>query len=175
MARVAVLLMPPSQPLPLPTRFNTPDDYLESLLCFSTEPLFRTLCGGVHILDFFSRDPPNDLYRQILPTEWVAYFENVDTPAVLDLLIRTPLAEMDVHVPASLRRFVQEVREHSLRREFVRQRNGARQTQHDREMEWALHAGMKPKKVHEVCVHSAGLLKWRLMNRAVGLQLCSIC
>jgi len=146
--------MPPSQPLPLPARFSTPEDYISSLLAFSADPLLRTLCGGVHILDFFTRDSettPKDLYRTILPPEWIAYFEAKPIEYILGLLIRTPLDCFDADVPPELCIYIRNVREHSLQREFIRRdRSEKTKKKIGCGTEWALNSGMKPKKIHEV-------------------------
>jgi hypothetical protein len=48
--------MGPDQPLPLSAEFDNVDNYVESLLNFSTSSwLLQTLCGGVHVLDFYTR------------------------------------------------------------------------------------------------------------------------
>jgi hypothetical protein len=149
--------MPPLQQLPVHPRFasNTPDEYVTSLLEFWSDPLLQTLCGGVHILDFFTRDSetgPPDIYRTVLPADWIVYFESQSIGAVLDLLLRTPLAEFTSNVPATLKTFIQGVREHSLQRGFAR-RDKSERTKKTTGYgtEWALNMGMKPKKIHEVC------------------------
>lgn len=155
------------QPLPLPPQFTTADAYISSLLIFSRNSLFQTLCGGVHILDFFTRDTsdtsdtssphPQDLYHTILPAEWISYFSTRPLNDILELILRTEPSGIDPNCPESLRRFIADVRCHSLRREFVKKervRKAVRKSmgagRKDGE-EWALNAGMKPKKIHEVC------------------------
>ncbi|OJD32948.1 methyltransferase domain [Diplodia corticola] len=85
----------PASPLPLPPPFAAAGDvdgYVAALLRFgTTSTTLRTLCGGVHILDFFTRDP--DLYALVLPAAWRRWFarDDVDVGDVLDLLMRDDL------------------------------------------------------------------------------------
>ncbi|KAB2578109.1 Methyltransferase-like protein 25 [Lasiodiplodia theobromae] len=123
--------MGPEEPLPLPPNFaGNADGYVEALLQFgTTSTALRTLCGGVHILDFFTREP--DLYALVLPADWRAWFarDDVDVMGVLDLLMRMDLSVFDEESatghpgwgerpPASLLAFVREVRGLLLRREW---------------------------------------------------------
>lgn len=154
--------MAPRQPLPHSPQFTSTDDYITSLLTFSRNPLFQILCGGVHILDFFTRDSldstqAKDLYHTILPAEWISYFSTKPLDDILELILRAELVGIDKDCPESLTSFITDVRAHSLRREFERKqraRKTARKSmgagRKDGE-EWALNAGMKPKKIHEVC------------------------
>lgn len=85
--------MKPDQPLPLPPEFTDADTYVDSLLHFGTScTLLRTLCGGIHINDFFNRDP--DLYTQVLPQEWREYFKSAEIFELLDLLMREDLEKV---------------------------------------------------------------------------------
>ncbi|EOD46832.1 hypothetical protein UCRNP2_6430 [Neofusicoccum parvum UCRNP2] len=91
--------MGPDQPLPLPAEWEQSgggaEAFVESLLRFgTTSTTLRTLCGGVHILDFLTREP--DLYSLVLPAGWRDYFarDDVDVAAVLDLLMRRDLGEL---------------------------------------------------------------------------------
>ena len=147
---------PPPHPFPVSPRFANakPEDYLDSLLALAESPLLRTLCGGVHILDFFTRDTPTaptDIYRAVLPPDWISFFETQPIDDILDLLLRTPLPDFPAAVPATLRSFVSTVRDHSLQRAFVR-RDRSEKTKKTTGYgtERALNAGMKPKKIHEV-------------------------
>lgn len=165
------------QPLPLPPQFTTVDAYIASLLTFSQNPLFQTLCGGVHILDFFTRDLPDtsssqaqDLYHTILPAEWISYFSTRSIDDVLELILRVKPSDIDPNCPESLTSFIAEVRSHSLRREFVKKervRKAVRKSmgagRKDGE-EWALNAGMKPKKIHEVCSSCSYLYLYNSKN-----------
>ena len=80
--------------IPLPVNpgsgFASADDFVESLLSFVTSnELFQKLCGGVHILDFLTKEP--DLYDTILPEDWRIWFRYRDVSEILDLLIREDL------------------------------------------------------------------------------------
>ncbi|KAI4747038.1 hypothetical protein E4T50_02698 [Aureobasidium sp. EXF-12298] len=53
--------MGPESALPCSPEFETPEQYVDSLLDFiASSELLHALCGGVHVLDFFTRKP--DLY-----------------------------------------------------------------------------------------------------------------
>ncbi|KAI5854436.1 methyltransferase domain-containing protein [Tricharina praecox] len=151
--------MPPPQQLPVSPRFSTstPEEYIDSLLAFwTTSPLLQTLCGGIHILDFFTRDSestdgPKDIYHTVFPADWISWFAAQSLDTVLDLFLRTPIDEFTTDVPETLKTYIREVREHMLQRGFVR-REKSEQTIRaiGRGTERALNAGMKPKKIHEV-------------------------
>lgn len=168
--------MPPTQQLPYDARrFASADAYVDSLIEFSRNPLLRVLCGGVHILDFFTKDcegyddrdahddndggadEPRDLYSAILPATWRRFFGKMDMDQVLELLLRTPVDEYGPEVPRDLVDYVRDVREYSLQREFAREESSTRTRKQTRPgTERALYAGMKPKKVHEVSLE----LQW---------------
>jgi hypothetical protein len=136
-------------PLPLSPEFSDPEVYIESLLRFATSSeLFQRLCGGVHILDFFTREP--DLYSSILPQEWRDWFQLHDVQDILDLFMREDLGQLrqplilanekqpsppssssssnylnDSHTwrghrvpPVSLLDYIQTIRKHTLDRTF---------------------------------------------------------
>ncbi|KAF2087564.1 hypothetical protein K490DRAFT_13538, partial [Saccharata proteae CBS 121410] len=167
--------MGPEQPLPLPEEFSDADAYVDSLLHFGTSSeLLRTLCGGVHILDFFTREPA--LYPLVIPEPWRIWFKYQDIMDILDLFMRRDLSRyaqrggegeerreeeeqgnVNVSVaevdggpapPESLIQFIRDIRKHSLRREFhpPPKQKGAKSTKLARHV--AL--GMKVKKIHEV-------------------------
>src|SRR5437667_12230656 len=109
--------------LPLPNTFHDADEYIDSLINFTSQPFFRTIVGGVHILDFFTHDP--DLYTSILPRDWVEYFDQVSIEDVLDILLQKDvniLADESPHIPESLRNFIRDVRQHELQRSFDSQK-----------------------------------------------------
>ncbi|KAF2754015.1 hypothetical protein EJ05DRAFT_489721 [Pseudovirgaria hyperparasitica] len=162
----------PEKALPLPAGFDDVDSYVDSLLHFGTSSwLLQTLCGGVHILDFFTRDP--DIYSQILPQDWRDWFEKQeDIMPILDLLMRDDLG---VHLqsasgcdggenvktcwqggppPASLVEYIADVRRHLLDRRFEPlqapppTKPDVRMHKHGITLQIAV--GMKDKKVHEV-------------------------
>jgi hypothetical protein len=149
--------MRPDQPLPLPPGFKDHDEYVTSLLSFSTtSSLLQTLCGGVHILDFLTRSP--ELYSVVLPEAWRDWFTEVDIHDVLDLLMREELATFTQSIkaetmwrgyrapPSSLVQYIAEVRKHLLCRDFESfdaRSSDAKPPKH-------VFMGMNPKKVHEV-------------------------
>ncbi|KAK8154218.1 methyltransferase domain-containing protein [Phyllosticta citribraziliensis] len=154
--------MEPTHPLPLPPHFaslpsspsgpSPTDAYISSLLRFgTTSTMLRTLCGGVHILDFFTRTP--DLYSQVLPASWRAWFRSQEIARILDFLMRDDVSGFDdgraqadvAPPPPSLVRFVKDVRMHLLDREW-REPPGAPTHRLPR----PLALGMKVKKLHEV-------------------------
>ncbi|KAF8425475.1 methyltransferase domain-containing protein [Tirmania nivea] len=165
------MFAPPPQPLPLPSRFSTPDEYITSLISFTQLPLFQTLCGGVHILDFFTRDPPEDIYTSILPPSWRGHFDQLPIEKILDTLMRDELSADEEgdepRIPEDLKQFILDVRGHMLVREFRprwagseeevgragrlrKQRVRGEAAREEEEMLRGLTVGMKPKKMHEV-------------------------
>ena len=164
--------MPPLSPLPLPAGWPDAETYVDSLLDFVTSSeILRNLCGGVHILDFLTREP--DLYSTVLPKEWRAWFDCFEIEDILDLLMRedleplmrdassedSPPLEAGVHnesqrrwrngslPPLSLVEYIQNVRRYSLVRNFKPPEalNGKLQ-----DIPRTIAVGMKPKKAHEV-------------------------
>lgn len=151
--------MKPEKPIPLPPEFSDVDRYVDSLLHFGTScTLLRTLCGGIHINDFFNRDP--DLYTQVLPQGWREYFKSVEIFELLDLLMRKDLektqmqnlnsngngertAEGKLNPPQSLIQYIRDVRRHLLNRNF-------KPNTSNRKMDRKIAVGMNVKKVHEV-------------------------
>lgn len=149
--------MGPEDPLPLPPNFagGDPEAYVDALLRFgTTSTMLRTLCGGVHILDFFTRDP--DLYSLVLPAEWRRWFarSDVEMADVLDLCMRADLGDGCLRErfavappPESLLAFVREVRGLLLRREWA-PRSAGKEAAGKLPRHIAL--GMNVKKQHEV-------------------------
>ena len=137
---------------------------MESLLSFVTSSTtLQTLCGGVHVLDFFTQEP--DLYSSILEPEWREWIAATDTSHLLDLMMREDVATLlnmgigsdesehngsltwrgGLFPPYSLLQYIQKVRQHMLLRGF--DSNGApRPTPLTRQVS----AGMTLKKAHEV-------------------------
>jgi hypothetical protein len=152
--------MGPDSPLPLPPQFDNTEDYIESLLHFTTSSwLLQTLCGGVHILDFYTRSP--DLYSTILPQSWRDWFKGRDIMDILDLLMREDLAQFDKNEgedqdmwrngpapPEELLQYIRDVRKHLLGREFPPPGSSVKSEKPAIPRHIAL--GMKVKKVHEV-------------------------
>ncbi|KAF1848094.1 uncharacterized protein K460DRAFT_277792 [Cucurbitaria berberidis CBS 394.84] len=152
--------MGPETALPLPIEFSDVDEYVESLLEFTTSSrLLQILCGGVHILDFYTRSP--DLYSAILPQPWRDWFKTRDIMDILDLLMREDLRQFDVEdatknsvwrggppPPEELLQYIKRVRKHLLAREFPPPNSGLKPTKAAIPRHIAM--GMKVKKVHEV-------------------------
>jgi len=151
--------MGPESPLPISPDFTDVNEYVQSLLKFTTSSwLLQTLCGGVHILDFYTRTP--DLYSTILPEAWRIWFRERDIMDVLDILMREELARFGDTAteettwrggpapPADLVEYIEDVRKHLLVRQFP----PAGRTSNIAKSSIARHValGMKVKKVHEV-------------------------
>ena len=154
------------KPLPYDTSaFASTEDYVDSLLDFvSTNHLLRTLCGGVHVLDFFTTTNP-DLYSRVLPKEWRDFFAGRDDfMDVLDLLMREDLDQFtadaedgdveeakwrDGPIPhASLIEYIRDVRKHLLDRKPKPSQCSRNRTQ--KKLARHVSVGMTVKKVHEV-------------------------
>lgn len=165
--------MPVEWPLPLSPDFDNAEAYVESLLSFVTSSkLFQTLCGGVHILDFLTKEP--DLYSTIFQEEWRVWFQLHDVPAILDLLIReddnlleslknsiNPLSAENQGTkstwrngpcpPTSLLEYIQAIRRHALNRDFRSlDASAAPSSAGTGPLPRHVAVGMKPKKIHEV-------------------------
>jgi hypothetical protein len=140
--------MAPAFSLPIPNDFKDVEAYVESLLHFATtSALFRTLCGGVHILDFFTQDP--SLYDAVIPEDWRSWLLDRGSMELLNFLMRSNLDELNSTAeceppPLSMVQYVKDVRKHSLKRSFtprpLRQKILPRHVS----------VGMIPKKIHEV-------------------------
>ena len=151
-----------SRPLPLADEWEDPDSYIEALLSFATSSvLFMNLCGGVHILEFITREP--DLYTTLLPDDWRAFFAQHDIHDIIHLLLREdigPLREREHTIknssdngrvwnggafpPQSLLDYIHNIRRLSFRREFT---NGSLQKA---KLPRHVAVGMNRKKAHEV-------------------------
>jgi Methyltransferase domain len=149
--------MGPEKPLPFPNVHDSVDDYVEALLTFVSESdMIHTLCGGVHILDFLTREP--DHFSTILPQEWRQWLVQVPIPDLLDLLLRediSPLAKTSKSEgarwrdhptpPATLLEYILNIRNLCLDRVFVPNLEIT-----SKKLSNTLAMGMKPKKAHEV-------------------------
>ncbi|KXJ92698.1 methyltransferase domain-domain-containing protein [Microdochium bolleyi] len=146
--------MRPQKPLPYPELWANTEEYVENLLEFATtSDLFQILCGGVHILDFFTSEP--GLFHTVIPEEWRMYLIQTDPMRFLDLLMRDDLdngatlgtVESDgaSPPPESLIIYIRQIRKFSLARDF-----SARQQHKLPKLTRPVSVGMKPKKVHEV-------------------------
>lgn len=149
--------MGPDCPLPLPAEFNDVDAYVDSLLQFATSSwLLQTLCGGVHILDFYTRTP--DLYSTLLPQEWRDWFRDREIMEILDLFMREDLHQFEAQSegpdtyqwrggpapPKTMVEYLQEVRKHLLDRKVPPQESSSASIARH------IAVGMKVKKIHEV-------------------------
>lgn len=159
--------------LPICPGWESEGQYIQSLLKFATtSSLFHNLCGGVHILDFLTREP--DLYKTVLPQEWRDWFELVSIDDILELLLRldidqlqaqsqstTGLSENVPIPPQSLLEYISTIRKHCLVRNFSPISDDIT------ELPRHVAVGMKPKKIHEVTNFAAyvGELSIDLSNR----------
>ncbi|KAK0728193.1 methyltransferase domain-containing protein [Lasiosphaeria miniovina] len=145
----------PARPLPFSDEFASADEYVDSLLHFAANSeLFQFLCGGVHILDFFTGEP--GLFISAVPPEWQPFLLEYGPMELMDLLMRDDLAEASQRSgsrapPESLLRYVKDIRRLSLRRSF--RPDKPRLSVLPR----SVALGMKTKKVHEV-THFAGYI-----------------
>ncbi|OAA36254.1 hypothetical protein NOR_07599 [Metarhizium rileyi] len=136
-----------SRPLPYNGDFSCPDDYISHLLDFvGTTDLFQILCGGTHILDFFTSSP--GLFRTVLPQDWQQFLLQCDIMRLLDILMRDDLDKLQLdglpEMPDSLFQYIKSVRDLSLGRDFA-------SPPHDLPvLPQTVRVGMKPKKIHEV-------------------------
>jgi Methyltransferase domain len=77
----------------LSSQFSSVDEYVNSLLQFATTShQLQTFCGGVHILDFFTRSP--SLYLTVVPEDWLDWFERTELYDILDFILRNDLDEL---------------------------------------------------------------------------------
>ncbi|KAK3299403.1 methyltransferase domain-containing protein [Chaetomium fimeti] len=145
----------PTRPLPHSDEFSSTDEYVKSLLHFATSSdLFRFLCGGVHILDFFTSDP--GVFAAAVPKEWQEYLVQTTPMDLLDFMMRDDLSSVSptpgsCTPPESLIQYVKDIRKLSLYRSF----HPSRPKLPVLPRQVAL--GMKTKKVHEV-THFAGYI-----------------
>ncbi|KAK3326556.1 methyltransferase domain-containing protein [Apodospora peruviana] len=144
------------RPLPYSDEFSSPDEYVQSLVHFVTNSeIFQFLCGGVHILDFFTSEP--GIFVTAVPPEWQSFLVNCEPMAFMDLLVRDDLASVSSQrgdpgsPPESLLQYVKDIRRLSLQRSF--RPNKPKLSVLPR----SVALGMKTKKVHEV-VHFAGYI-----------------
>lgn len=152
--------MGPDQALPHNAAFEDAEAYVSSLLHFvCTNDLLGILCGGVHILDFFTSEP--DLYSQILPQDWRDFFARQDIMDILDLLMRKPLEDVRISEgdrwrdgplpPKNLIDWISLVRKHLLdRRPSTTQCARNRAMKPTQKLARDVAVGMNVKKVHEV-------------------------
>ncbi|KAM7204081.1 methyltransferase-like protein 25 [Naviculisporaceae sp. PSN 640] len=145
----------PERPLPYSDEFSSPDEYVEKLVHFAANSeIFQFLCGGVHILDFFTSDPGT--FATGVPPEWQPFLLACEPMALLDLLMRDDLDSLSaesgpVSPPESLLQYVKDIRRLSLQRSFKPSKPKLSV------LPRSVALGMKTKKVHEV-THFAGYI-----------------
>ncbi|CEJ80859.1 hypothetical protein VHEMI01019 [[Torrubiella] hemipterigena] len=139
--------MPRQKPLPFSDEFSSPEEYTEALLEFTqTSRMFQMLCGGVHILDFFTTNP--GLFYAAMPEEWHEFLLSQDIMRLLNYFVREDLDsttfENGIKPPSTLLDYLKTIRRLTLRREY---------TSNDSKLPALarpVSAGMNIKKVHEV-------------------------
>ena len=139
--------MLPEKPLPYSDEFGSADAYVAALLDFaSTSSMLQILCGGVHILDFYTIEA--GLFSSILPPDWQTFLLSCDSMELLDLLMRDDLADLSrfpAKPPDSLLDYIKSVRRLSLNRAF-----SPAASRKVSPLKRRVAVGMKVKKVHEV-------------------------
>lgn len=149
--------MRPIKDLPYGEAFDSVDTYVDSLLdVVKNHKLLGTLCGGVHVLDFFTNDP--DLYCGILSQTWRDFFARHHIMDILDLLMREDLEQfLDAEQggwrdgpapPPKLLEYILLVRKHLLVRKM--DSSQSQRTQVKNKLSRQVSVGMNVKKVHEV-------------------------
>ncbi|KAK0626734.1 methyltransferase domain-containing protein [Immersiella caudata] len=145
--------MRPVNDLPYSEGFDSTEEYVERLLNFtSTSDLFQFLCGGVHILDFFTTEP--GLFVSAVPKDWQRFLLESDPVDLLDFLMRDDLDSSSGAPgapPATLLQYVKDIRRLSLQRSFhpIKPKMPV--------LERSVALGMSTKKVHEV-THFSGYI-----------------
>lgn len=152
--------MKPRKLLPISDDFSSEDEYVEQLLHFvANTEIFQILCGGVHVLDFFTSEP--GFYYAAIPQEWQAFLLQCEPMALLGLLMRddldaVPIADGEgsgssgspygsMAPPSSLVQYIRDIRRLSLRRDLPPERAAVAPT-----LPRNIAIGMRPKKAHEV-------------------------
>ncbi|KAI7075789.1 hypothetical protein KC327_g4120 [Hortaea werneckii] len=172
--------MGPDKPLPYNDTFPSTEAYVDSLTnLVGSHDLLRTLCGGVHILDFYTSDPP--LFERILPQEWRDFFAQCEVQDVLDLLMSENLDQFETNdrwqrdsrelplPPKSLLEYIATVRRHLLIREAGGSQCGRnRALKPTQKLVRDVAVGMSTKKVHEV-----GLFAHYINQNYLGRALAS--
>ncbi|KAJ8605719.1 hypothetical protein MRB53_041360 [Persea americana] len=140
--------------LPLPAAYHDrEDDYVRDLLSFTTNnTLVQDLCGGVHLLDAFTRSP--DIYETLLPQTWRSWFDLQELQDVLDLVLEPTRADLEGRTapsppdsaPHDLLQYLQTIRNLSLDRRYFPRPRQSGQIKITRKIA----AGMKEKKLYEV-------------------------
>jgi hypothetical protein len=140
--------MRPKQPLPYSGNFSSAEEYLDRLMEFATsEDMFQILCGGVHILDFFTSEA--GLFPAALPQEWHSFLLSIDIMQLVGMLSNegsgdAKLREDQIQPPESFLQYARSIRNLSLRRTLLPERL-KKPT-----LPKTISIGMNPKKIHEV-------------------------
>ncbi|KAI1352172.1 methyltransferase domain-containing protein [Xylaria sp. FL0043] len=137
--------MRPSKPLPYADCWASPEEYVDNLLQFvTTSDTFQILCGGVHVLDFFTSEP--GLFSHVIPDEWQPWLLQCDPMRLIDVLMREDIDSLSdsQQLPETLSRYIKDIRRFSLARAF-----SSREEELPK-LTWQMAVGMKPKKIHEV-------------------------
>ncbi|WPH03860.1 Hypothetical protein R9X50_00674300 [Acrodontium crateriforme] len=153
--------MAPRRPLPYSEEFNSPDEYIESLLeLLTTNAFLQTLLMRIHILDFLTS--PQDLYSRTLPQEWREWLDDFEIFDFLDLLMREDLNQLSDNAsaekwrhgkrpPQSLLLYIRNVRKHLLLRvPSGNQCSRNRAVKPTQKLARQVAVGMNVKKIHEV-------------------------
>ncbi|TDZ53635.1 hypothetical protein CTRI78_v006893 [Colletotrichum trifolii] len=140
----------PEKPLPYSDEYPSAEAYVSDLLAFVSETdIFQILCGGVHVLDFFTNTP--GLFHQVLPQEWQPFLLSYPTMSLLDLLMRDDLdnlpEDLNPAPPESFLQYIRTIRRLSLGRTFAPSETSAKPPP---KLSRSVAVGMKPKKAHEV-------------------------
>jgi hypothetical protein len=139
--------MIPDKPLPYSDKFQSAEAYTDALLKFTTtSSTWQILCGGVHILDFFTSEP--GLFYTALPIDWQDFLISCEPVVLLDLLMRDDLDKLEnfpvTKPPDSLIGYIRDVRDLSLDRTFTPSNEKLAP------LKRAVSVGMNVKKIHEV-------------------------
>ncbi|KAL1903136.1 hypothetical protein Sste5346_000420 [Sporothrix stenoceras] len=146
--------MRPEKSLPYSDEFKSAEDYVEQLLQYvASTPVFQVLCGGVHIMDFYTTDP--GLFYSVVPADWQPFLLDREPMELLDFLLRDDIDESlakiessgRVSPPPSLVQYVRDVRRFSLKRDVPEATAAASTTA---KLPRKITMGMNVKKIHEV-------------------------
>lgn len=151
--------MKPEKPIPHTDEFGSADEYVDALLQYiTTTPVFQTLCGGVHIMDFYTTDP--GLFYSVVPADWQPFLLDQEPMELLDFLLRDDMDSVAttatptgrVPPPTSLVQYVRDVRRFCLQRSFseTSTRRSPSQPSKPAKLARKITTGMSVKKLHEV-------------------------
>jgi hypothetical protein len=140
--------MAPDKPLPYNDEFSSTEEYIAELLEFSaSSELFQALCGGVHIVDYFTIGAGP--FYDVLPTSWHPYLFACDIMSFVRLLATgrpdDSRSEDEIQPPQSLIDYVHSIHRLSMTRKPSSCKVTGRET-----LPRTISIGMKQKKIHEV-------------------------